>query len=203
MSNETPTQRRRYEKRARAAKEQETGSASSTPRSRCTARSGRRARRSRRSPTGRGPPGDGLPALPGLSGRCSSAARARSRAQPAAGPGAVGVGRRPGGAPRTRRWAGPRLVRAVEPMFSAVLRDLDTMPIVAELQAATFAYLAAVEDGLVPAGVSRGRRPTAARDDRPGARLRQRGGRCYQRDLGRVDTVAVMASAVVAAGRSS
>ena len=36
-----------------------------------------------------------------------------------------------------------------EPMLTAVLRDVDAVPIIAELQAGRYAYLAAVEDGLV------------------------------------------------------
>jgi len=89
-----------------------------------------------------------------------------------------------------------------QPMFSAVLRDADAMPIVGEIQAGRLAYLAAVEGGLVAGWGARGR---AAR------RLRATIGLALdfvawrtldQRDLSRVDAIAIMSSAVVAAGRS-
>jgi AcrR family transcriptional regulator len=86
-----------------------------------------------------------------------------------------------------------------EPMFSAVLRDADAMPIVGELQAGRLAYLAAVEDGLVVGWGARGR---AAR------RLRATIGLAldfvawrtlHRRDLSRADAIAIMSSAVAAA----
>src|SRR5687767_7632055 len=41
-----------------------------------------------------------------------------------------------------------RWYEQIEPLLTAVLRDVDAMPIIAELQAGRLAYLAAVEDGL-------------------------------------------------------
>jgi AcrR family transcriptional regulator len=88
----------------------------------------------------------------------------------------------------------------VEPMLSAVLRDLDAVPVLAELQTGRLAYLAEVEDGLVPGWGARGR---AAK------RLRAALGLAldffawrtlHQRGLSRADAVAVMAAAVRAAG---
>jgi AcrR family transcriptional regulator len=88
----------------------------------------------------------------------------------------------------------------VEPMLSAVLRDSDAVPIVAEIQAAgRLAYLAKVEDGLAAGWGARGK---AAR------RLRATIGLAldflawrtlHERGLSRADAVAVMSSAVGAA----
>ena len=86
-----------------------------------------------------------------------------------------------------------------EPMLTAVLRDVDAVPIVAELQAVRYAYLAAVEDGLVAGWGARGK---AAK------RLRAAIGLAldfyawrtlHERGLARADAVAVMAAAVRAA----
>jgi AcrR family transcriptional regulator len=44
-----------------------------------------------------------------------------------------------------------------EPMLSAVLRDIDAVPIVAEIQAGRLAHLAEIEDGLVPGWGVRGK----------------------------------------------
>ena len=86
-----------------------------------------------------------------------------------------------------------------EPMLTAVLRDVDAVPIVAELQAGRYAYLAAVEDGLVAGWGARGK---AAK------RLRAAIGLAldffawrtlHERGLARADAVAVMAAAVRAA----
>jgi AcrR family transcriptional regulator len=87
----------------------------------------------------------------------------------------------------------------VEPLLTAVLRDIDAVPVVAEVQARRFEYLAGVEDGLVPGWGARG---AAAK------RLRATIGLAldflawrtlHERGLGRADTIAVMASAVRAA----
>jgi AcrR family transcriptional regulator len=84
----------------------------------------------------------------------------------------------------------------IEPTLTAVLRDIDAMPIIAELQAGRLAYLAAVEDGLAAGWGVRGR---AAR------RLRATIGLAldflswrtlHLRGLGRADAIAVMSSAV-------
>jgi AcrR family transcriptional regulator len=88
----------------------------------------------------------------------------------------------------------------VEPMLSALLRDADAVPIVAEIQAAgRVAYLAKVEDGLASGWGARGK---AAR------RLRATIGLAldflawrtlHERGLSRADAVVVMSSAVGAA----
>ena len=90
----------------------------------------------------------------------------------------------------------------VEPMLTAVLRDVDTVPVVAEIQEGRYAFLAAVEDGLAAGWGARG---NAAR------RLRASIGLAldflawrtlHERGLSRTDVIAVMASAVhAAAGR--
>ena len=50
-----------------------------------------------------------------------------------------------------------------EPMLSAVLRDVDAVPIVAELQAGRLAYLADLEDGLARGWGARGKAATRLR----------------------------------------
>ena len=87
----------------------------------------------------------------------------------------------------------------VEPLLSAVLRDVETMPIIAELQAGRLAYLAYVEDGLA---VGWGARGKAARRLRAtiGLALDFHAWRTlHVRGLSRPDAVAVMSSAVRAA----
>lgn len=89
----------------------------------------------------------------------------------------------------------------VEPMLTAVLRDAETMPIIAEIQQGRLAYLAAVEDALA---VGWGVRGTAARRVRAAIGLALdfhawRG--LHVRGLDRADSVAVMAAAVCAAAR--
>ena len=90
----------------------------------------------------------------------------------------------------------------VEPMLSAVLRDVEEMPVVAEIQSRRLAYLSGVEDGLVS---GRGVRGKAA------SRLRATVGLAldfftwrtlHERGLTRGDAVAVMAAAVRAAAAS-
>ena len=87
-----------------------------------------------------------------------------------------------------------------EPLLTALLRDIDAVPIVAELQAAgRLAYLADVEDGLAAGWGVRG---AAARRLRAtiGLALDFAGWRTlHLRGLGRADAVAVMSSAVRAA----
>jgi AcrR family transcriptional regulator len=87
----------------------------------------------------------------------------------------------------------------VEPMLTAVLRDADAVPIVAEIQAGRLAYLAGVEDGLAAGWGVRGHAATRLRaaiglalDFHAWQTLNERG-------LGRKDAVAVMSSAVRAA----
>jgi AcrR family transcriptional regulator len=87
----------------------------------------------------------------------------------------------------------------VEPMLTAVLRDAETMPIIAEIQQGRIAYLGAVEDTLAPGWGARGK---AAR------RLRAAIGLAldflawrtlHERGLDRAEAIAVMAPAVRAA----
>jgi AcrR family transcriptional regulator len=87
----------------------------------------------------------------------------------------------------------------VEPMLTAVLRDIDAVPMVAEIQEGRNAYLAHVEDGLAAGWGVRG---NAAK------RLRAAIGLAldflawrtlHERGLSRNDAIAVMSSAVRAA----
>jgi len=90
----------------------------------------------------------------------------------------------------------------VEPMLTSVLRDIEAMPIIAEIQQRRIAYLAAVEDILAAGWGARG---TAARRLRAtlGLALDFLAWRAlHERGLTRADSVAVMGSAVrAAAGR--
>lgn len=90
----------------------------------------------------------------------------------------------------------------VEPMMSRILRDVETMPIVAEMQARPRAYFAGVEDGLAAGWGARGR---VARRLRAalGLALDFHAWRTlHERGLRRDEAVAVMAGAVrTAAGR--
>jgi AcrR family transcriptional regulator len=92
-----------------------------------------------------------------------------------------------------------RWYERVEPMLSTILRDVDAMPVVAEIQEGRYAYLARVEDGLAAGWGARG---NAAK------RLRATIGLAldflawrtlHERGLSRTDAIAVMASAVRAA----
>jgi len=91
----------------------------------------------------------------------------------------------------------------VEPMLTALLRDADKMPIIGELQAGRYAYLATIEDGLAPGWGARGH---AAR------RLRATIGLAldfdawrtlHERGLSRSDAIAVMSSAVQGAAAAA
>jgi hypothetical protein len=87
----------------------------------------------------------------------------------------------------------------VEPMLTAVLRDVAAMPIIGEIQAGRIAYLAAVEDGLARGWGARG---TAARRLRATIALALdflAWRTLYERGLSRSDAIAVMSSAVGAA----
>jgi AcrR family transcriptional regulator len=84
----------------------------------------------------------------------------------------------------------------VEPMLTAVLRDIDAVPIIRELQEGRVAYLAAVEDGLVPGWGVRGRAATRLRAA-IGLALDFHAWRTlHERGLGRADAIAVMSAAV-------
>jgi AcrR family transcriptional regulator len=87
----------------------------------------------------------------------------------------------------------------VAPMLTAVLRDIEKVPMVAEIQQRRYAYLAHVEDGLAAGWGARG---NAAK------RLRATLGLAldflawrtlHERGLGRAEAITVMASAVRAA----
>jgi AcrR family transcriptional regulator len=92
-----------------------------------------------------------------------------------------------------------RWYEQVEPMLSAVLRDVEAMPVVAEIQVRRHEYLAGVEDGLAAGWGARGK---------AAARLRATIGLAldfftwrtlHERGLGRGEAVAVMSAAVGAA----
>jgi AcrR family transcriptional regulator len=200
MSTETPTPRRRYEKRARAAKEQETrqrileaalalhgtvGPARTTI-SAIAERAGvRRATVYRHFPDERA-----------LFLGCSGLSRERN---PPPDPALWATLADPGERLEAALEAIYRWYAQIEPLLTAVLRDVDAMPIIAELQGARLAYLAAVEDGLAAGWGVRG---TAARRLRAtiGLALDFHSWRTlHGRGLGRADAIAVMASAVRAA----
>jgi AcrR family transcriptional regulator len=83
----------------------------------------------------------------------------------------------------------------VEPMLSKVLSDVDAVPVVAEIQSHRYAYLAAVEETLAPGWETSERQPATlgfALDFHAWRALHARG-------LSRADAVAVMTGAVRAA----
>ena len=93
-----------------------------------------------------------------------------------------------------------RWYEEIEPLMSALLRDMDTVPIVAELQAAgRLAYLARVEDGLAVGWGARGRRAKRVRAALGLALDFLAWRTLHERGLGNADAIAVMASAVAAA----
>jgi AcrR family transcriptional regulator len=84
----------------------------------------------------------------------------------------------------------------VEPMLTAVLRDIDAMPIIGEIQAGRLAYLAGVEDGLASGWGARGHAATRLRAT-IGLALEFLAWRAlHERGLSRADAIAVMSSAV-------
>jgi AcrR family transcriptional regulator len=200
MSTEMPTPRRRYEKRARAAKELQTrqriveaalalhgtvGPARTTISAIAERAEVRRATVYRHFPDERA-----------LFMGCSGAWRERN---PLPDPAAWAEIEDPAARLDAALDAMYGWYEQAEPMLSSVLRDVDAMPVVAELQAARLAYLARVEDGLAPGWGVRGR---AAR------RLRGAIGLALdffawrtlnERGLSRADAVTVMSSAVRAA----
>jgi AcrR family transcriptional regulator len=200
MSTETPTPRRRYEKRARATQEQQTrqriveaalalhgtvGPARTTI-SAIAERAGvRRATVYRHFPDERA-----------LFLGCSGAWRERNPLpDPAAWAGIADPAARVEAAlDALYGW-----YEQTEPMLSAVLRDADSMPIVTELQAGRLAYLGRIEDGLASGWGARGK---AAK------RLRAAIGLALdfftwrtldERGLGRGEATAVMSAAIRAA----
>jgi AcrR family transcriptional regulator len=90
----------------------------------------------------------------------------------------------------------------VEPTLTAVLRDVDAMPIIAELQAGRLAYLADVEDGLALGWGARGKAAKRLRAT-IGLALDFLAWRTlHERGLSRTDAIAVMSSAIRAAAAS-
>jgi len=87
----------------------------------------------------------------------------------------------------------------VEPMLTAVLRDVEAMPIIAELQAGRYAYLADIEDGLVPGWGARGAAAKRLRATIALALDFLTWRTLHERGLSRTDAIAVMSSAVRAA----
>jgi AcrR family transcriptional regulator len=204
MSTETPTPRRRYEKRARAAQELET-----------------RKRIIEAALDLHGTVGPARTTISSIAERAGVRRATVYRHFPderALFMGCSGVWRERNPLPDPATWADvadpeARLDAALEalyayyeqaePMLTTVIRDMDAVPVVAELQAARLAYLAGVEDGLAAGWGVRGK---AAR------RLRGAIGLAldffawrtlHERGLGRADAVAVMASAVRAAAGGS
>ena len=87
-------------------------------------------------------------------------------------------------------------------MLTAVLRDADAMPIVAEIEATTrLPYLAGVEDGLVAGWGDAGRRPSGCAPRSASRSTSTPGRTLHTRGLGRAEAIAVMAAAVGAALR--
>jgi AcrR family transcriptional regulator len=84
----------------------------------------------------------------------------------------------------------------VEPMLTAVLRDVERMPIIQEIQAKRLAYLAGVEDGLASGWGARGRAAKRLRAT-IGLALDFLAWRAlHERGLSRADAIAIMSSAV-------
>ena len=200
MSIETPSPRRRYEKRARATKEHET-----------------RQRIAEAALALHGTVGPARTTISAIAERAGVRRATVYRHFPderALFLGCSALFRERNPPPDPATWAGiddpaERLAAAleaiylwyeqIEPLLSAVLRDVDTMPILAELQSGRIEYLAAVEDRLARGWGVRG---TAAK------RLRATIGLAldflawrtlHNRGLRRSEAVVVMSSAVRAA----
>ena len=86
-----------------------------------------------------------------------------------------------------------------EPMLTAVLRDIDAMPVIAELQAGRVAYLTHVEDGLASGWGVRGKAAQRLRATIGLALDFYTWRTLHERGLARSEAVAVMSSAVRAA----
>lgn len=205
MSTETPSPRRRYEKRVRATKEQET-----------------RQRILEAALALHGTLGPARTTISAIAERAGVRRATVYRHFPDERSlflGCSGLSRERNPPPDPALWAtiadpAERLQAAldqiyswyarIEPLLTAVLRDADTMPIVAEIQATSrLAYLAAVEDGLAAGWGARG---TAARRLRAtiGLALDFHSWRTlHLRGLSRAETIAVMSSAVRAAAATT
>ena len=83
-----------------------------------------------------------------------------------------------------------------EPMLSKVLRDVDAMPVIEEVQAGRLAYLAAVEDGLAAGWGMRGKAATRLRATIALALDFFAWRTLHERGVGRADVTAIMAAAV-------
>ena len=87
----------------------------------------------------------------------------------------------------------------VEPMLTAVLRDIEAMPIVAEIQQRRHAFLAHVEDNLAAGWGARGNAAKRLRATIGLALDFQAWHTLHERGLSRAEAITVMASAVRAA----
>ena len=87
----------------------------------------------------------------------------------------------------------------VEPMLTAVLRDIEAMPIVAEIQERRHAFLAHVEDNLAAGWGARGNAAKRLRATIGLALDFQAWHTLHERGLSRAEAITVMASAVRAA----
>jgi AcrR family transcriptional regulator len=85
------------------------------------------------------------------------------------------------------------------PMLSALLRDVEAVPLIGELQAGRLAFFADVEDGLASGWGARGKRATRLRATIGLALDFSTWRTLDERGLGRSDAVAVMSSAIRAA----
>ena len=83
-----------------------------------------------------------------------------------------------------------------EPMLTSVIRDMDKVPMVAELQAARLAYLAAVEDGLATGWEVRGKAMKRLRATLGLALDFFAWRTLHERGLSRGEAIAVMTAAV-------
>jgi AcrR family transcriptional regulator len=83
-----------------------------------------------------------------------------------------------------------------EPMLSKVLRDVDAMPVIQEVQAGRLAYLAAVEDGLAAGWGMRGKAATRLRATIALALDFFAWRTLHERGVGRADATAIMVAAV-------
>jgi AcrR family transcriptional regulator len=83
-----------------------------------------------------------------------------------------------------------------EPMLSNVLRDVDAMPVIQEIQAGRLAYLAAVEDGLAAGWGMRGKAATRLRATIALALDFFAWRTLHERGVGRADATAIMVAAV-------
>lgn len=91
----------------------------------------------------------------------------------------------------------------VEPMLTAVLRDVEAMPIIAELQGMRHAYLAQVEDMLAQGWGARGRAATRLRATIGLALDFYAWRTLHERGLSRADAIAVMTAGASSGGAAS